>query len=96
MASSKQRVSRFRSQIRRLIAEIEACMHAGRRDADRECQFQTQAFQERCGQAEQLTSQLDAVTAKDRTGWSLRDGDAHRIHESLKLSLDYFSRDADQ
>jgi hypothetical protein len=94
MTSSQHPVRRFRSEIRRLIEEIEACIHARQPDGDREYRFQAEAFQERCGQAEQLTEQLD--TGKDDdSGWSRRDGDAYRIQESLQLSLDYFRGDRD-
>jgi len=91
MAYTRQRISRFRSEIKKLIAEIQDYIPQNGSPRDREFHFQRQAFKERCDQAEQLTRQLDAEDdAKKQSAWSRRDGDARRIRESLKLSLDYF------
>jgi len=91
MAYARQRIIRFRSEIKKLIAEIHDYIGQDGSPRDREFRFQRQAFHERCDQAEQLTRQLDSEDdAKNQGAWSLRDGDARRIHESLKLSLDYF------
>ena len=90
MLSGDSYIEKFCSEISRLVAEVQALIRTEDNDADRERQFQTQAFQERCSQAEQLTRQLHAT---DVGNSMLRDGDAHRIQESLKLSLAYFRRD---
>ena len=54
---------------------------------NREAAFQREAFRERCHQARVLASRLAAA---NRSEWSLRSGDAHRVQESLKMSLAYF------
>jgi hypothetical protein len=94
METSKYGVAQFRSEIRRLIAEISTCIRADRNAAaDREYDLQQQAFEERCRQAEQLARTLGSATpGKADDPWAFRDGDAFRIQESLKLSLDYFRR----
>ena len=94
MGATKDRISRFRAEIRKIIAEIEAYIGVDRGSNDSEFSFQRQAFEERCDQAKDLARSLSSDSSgESRTLWSLRDGDAHRIHESLKLSLDYFRRD---
>jgi hypothetical protein len=90
MPSGDSYIEKFCSEISRITAEIQALIRTENDEADREREFQTQAFQERCSQAEQLTSQLHAT---DIGSGILRDGDAHRVQESLKLSLAYFRRD---
>ena len=86
----------FGTEIRKLIAEIKSCIKSQRgksqQDAgDREFDLQWQAFGERCDQAKHLTRSLESSGPGEADSqWSLRDGDAHRIEESLKLSLDYF------
>jgi hypothetical protein len=91
MAGSKNPIKHFRTEIRKIIAEIEACIRVSRSTPDREYEFQRRAFEERCGQAEQLTTTLEpAASGGAKARWSVRDGDAHRIQESLKLSLDFF------
>jgi len=62
-------------------------MRSVQTNRDREFNFQHEAFQERCDQAKSLTSRL---RDKAYSEWSMRSGDAHRIQESLKLSLAYF------
>jgi hypothetical protein len=90
MASTKSTIAQFRSEIKHLIDEIKSCIHSDRENADREFDLQQQAFRERCNQADDLTTYLGSAPDGDESRWSLRDGDAHRIEESLKLSLDYF------
>ena len=94
MGSSKYGITQFRAEIRKLIAEIGTYIRAGRDTTDREYGLQQQAFEERCRQADQLATTLGSATPGEAGDpWALRDGDAHRIQESLKLSLDYFRRD---
>ena len=76
----------FSAEIAKIIAEIEACMHR-RPAADREDDFQQQAFQERRHLAESLTTELSSSTKNE---WPLRSGDAHRLRQALKHSLTYF------
>lgn len=87
MAHSPTRFSQFRSDIRTLIEEIEKCVSAKPRHADREYRLQRAAFEERCEQARRLTEEIQA---DEQTWWNLRDGDAQRVQESLRLSLHYF------
>lgn len=87
MPESSTRFRQFRSDIRKLIDEIEKCVRSERRDSDREYRLQREAFEERCQRAAQLTEQ---ISTDEQTWWGLRDGDAQRIHDSLRLSLDYF------
>ncbi|MFQ5634798.1 MAG: hypothetical protein ACE5G3_05665 [Gammaproteobacteria bacterium] len=91
MPARRSRFSQFRSDVRRLIAEIEKHVRACRRDADREYRLQREAFEERRAHASRLTEE---IAADEQTQWGLRDGDAQRVHESLRLSLDYFRSDA--
>ena len=94
MRATKSPTNRFRAEIRNIITEIEACIGLGQGGQDREYRFQRRAFEERCSQAEHLTAALGpAASGNAQTWWLLHDGDAHRVHESLKLSLDYFRRD---
>ncbi|NND35758.1 MAG: hypothetical protein HKN81_01370 [Gammaproteobacteria bacterium] len=87
MPASPSRFRQFRADIRRLIAEIENCMHARPQESDREYSLQVEVFEERCNHAERLAQEI----AKDeQTLWGLRDGDARRLQDSLRLSLDYF------
>jgi len=90
MATKDHPVIRFRSDITSLIAEVESCMPAEQPPRDREFGLQREAFRERCRQAKNLANRLGA---DNRFEWCLRSGDAHRIQESLKLSLAYFRRD---
>jgi len=87
MATKHQPVAKFQSDIEALIAEIEACMPSALKNKDREFSYQHDAFRERCHQAKTLAERLGV---KHRSEWSLRSGDAHRIEESLRLSLAYF------
>lgn len=87
MLPSGNFIEQFRAEISRLIAEIEAYMRPDVDTGDREFFFQREAFQERRGQAERLTERLASYRKSQQ---SLLEGDAHRIRESLKLSLDYF------
>jgi len=66
-------------------------MHRLPADADREYQLQRAAFEERAGRAQQLA---DEIALDEQTLWSLRDGDAQRAEDSLRLSLNYFRSDA--
>jgi hypothetical protein len=91
MASTKYGIAQFRTEIRNLIAEIKSCIQSQDELQDREFDLQRQAFHERCDQAHHLTRSLESGQPDEsEIRWSLRDGDAHRIEESLKLSLDYF------
>jgi hypothetical protein len=91
MASTKYGIAQFRTEIRNLIAEIKSCVNPQRETGDREFNLQWQAFRERCDQADHLAGSLDSeIPGRAESQWRLRDGDAHRIEESLKLSLDYF------
>jgi len=91
MATKHHPATQFRDEIAALISAVENCMRSVQtnrnQDRDREFNFQHEAFQERCDQASSLTSRLKNKT---RSEWSMRSGDAHRIQESLKLSLAYF------
>jgi len=89
MATKDHPVNRFRSEIATLIAAVESCMPSQQPDQDREFGLQREAFRERCQQAKTLASRLGV---DNRFEWCLRSGDAHRIEESLKLSLAYFRR----
>lgn len=89
--AAKDCISRFRDEISKIIAEIEDYIGTGRGTDDREFRFQRRAFRERCDQAENLDKALDSPQGENE--WSLHDGDAHRIQESLQLSLDYFRRE---
>jgi len=87
MATKYHPATQFRDEIAALISEVETCMRSVQTNRDREFSFQHEAFQERCEQANSRTSRLKNKT---RSEWSMRSGDAHRIQESLKLSLAYF------
>lgn len=87
MPRSASFVEQFRADISRLITEIEACMRPAEDPQNREFSFQQEAFQERRNQAKRLSKRL-AMCRKSQQ--PLLEGDAHRIHESLKLSLNYF------
>lgn len=91
MSANPSRFRQFRSDIRKLIAEIEkhVCRRPG--NPDREFDMQREAFEERCERAQRLT---DEIAADEQNQWGLRDGDAQRVHDSLRLSLDYFRSDA--
>jgi hypothetical protein len=91
MPENLSRFSQFRSDIRRLVAEIEKYVRVQPRDPDREYRLQCEAFQERRDHASRLA---DEISADEQTQWRLHDGDAQRIHDSLRLSLDYFRPDA--
>jgi len=83
MATKNHPVTKFRSDIAALIAEVENCMRSVPATRGREAELQHEAFRERCCQAKVLA-------AANRSEWTLRSGDAHRVRESLKLSLAYF------
>ncbi len=87
MSRSANFIEQFRSEISRLIAEIEAYMRPDMGTGDRESFFQREAFQERRSQAERLSERLASYRKSQQP---LLEGDAYRIQESLKLSLDYF------
>ena len=89
MSATPRRFSQFRADIRKLVDEIEKHVrpHRGSPIMDRELGFQYEAFAERCDQAQRLQAEI----ADDaQSYWHLRSGDAKRIEESLRLSLDYF------
>ena len=87
MPANSSRFREFRSDIRKLIAEIE--QHIRRRPPakDREYSLQREAFEERVERAERLA---DEISVDEQALWGLHDGDAQRVHDSLRLSLDYF------
>jgi hypothetical protein len=87
MATKNHPASKFRCEITALIAEVEAYLRSTPADLDREFDYQREAFRERCHQAKKLVGRFGPT---NRSEWSLRSGDAHRIEESLKLSLAYF------
>jgi len=89
MSAHPPRFSQFRSDIRKLVAEIERHVRPGR--DDREYRFQYEAFAERCDQAHRLQAE---IADDEQTHWTLRTGDAQRIEDSLRLSLDYFRNNA--
>ena len=91
MSESSSRFSQFRSDIRRLVTEIEKCVSVQPRDSDREYCLQREAFEERRDHASRLAEE---ISADEHTQWRLHDGDAQRIHDSLRLSLDYFRHDS--
>ena len=88
MPAPPPRFSQFRSDIRNLVAEIET--HVRPRRGDREYRFQYEAFAQRRDQAQQLQAE---IAGDEQTHWNLRTGDAQRIEDSLRLSLDYFRTD---
>jgi hypothetical protein len=87
MATRNHPASQFRYDIAALIAEVETCMRSTAGNRDREFDLQREAFRERCHQAKTLVGRFGPT---NRSEWSLRSGDAHRIQESLKLSLAFF------
>ena len=87
MKSKNHPASQFRYDIATLIAEVETCLRSTPTNRDREFDYQREAFRERCHQAKSLVGRFGPT---NRSEWSLRSGDAHRIQESLKLSLAYF------
>jgi hypothetical protein len=87
MSSAANFIEQFRADISRLISEIETCMGPAKDPENREFTFQREAFRERRHQAQRLSKRLAACRESQQT---LLEGDAYRIHESLKLSLDYF------
>ncbi len=87
MAQKDHPATKFRHEIKALIAEVEACMPPVSKDCDREFNLQREAFDERRQQATALSGQLGIAQHSE---WCMRSGDAHRIHEALKLSLTYF------
>jgi len=91
MPSNPTRFSQFRADIRKLIAEIENYVRATPRPADREYRLQREAFEERAERAKRLAEE---ISTDEKTWWGLRDGDAQRAEDSLRLSLDYFRPDA--
>jgi hypothetical protein len=91
MSSKPMRFNQFRSDIRQLIDEVEQHLSARPNASDREYRLQREAFEERRSNARQLTAQIES---NEQIQWGLRDGDAQRVHESLRLSLNYFRPDA--
>lgn len=87
MSTNVSRFSQFRSDIHGLIAEIEHHIRRRPLGVDREFRLQCEAFEERCLRAECLEQE---IAADEQTQWGLRDGDAQRLQDSLRLSLDYF------
>jgi hypothetical protein len=77
----------FSSKIAALIAEIEACLGTSEPSADREARLQREAFLDRSQQARNFARRLASASEQE---WSRRSGDAHRIHQALRHSLDYF------
>ncbi|MGI9342141.1 MAG: hypothetical protein ACR2QV_04785 [Gammaproteobacteria bacterium] len=91
MATVRSRFTQFRADIRQLISEIERYVGGRQARADREYQLQCEAFEERRDRAQQLSEEIET---DEQTMWGLRDGDAKRVHDSLRMSLDYFRQDA--
>lgn len=91
MSSKPMRFSQFRTDIRQLIDEVEQHLSARPSAGDREYRLQREAFEERRNNARQLTAQIES---DERKQWHLRDGDAERVQESLRLSLHFFRPDA--
>jgi hypothetical protein len=91
MSAARFRFKQFRADIRQLIAEIERYVGGRRARADREFRLQCEAFEERRDKAHQLAEEIET---DEQTMWGLRDGDAQRVHDSLRMSLDYFRQDA--
>ncbi len=91
MSPKPTRFSQFRSDIRQLIDEVEKHLGSRPNAGDREYRLQREAFEERRRNARQLTAQIES---NERAQWGLRDGDAQRVQDSLRLSLDYFRPDA--
>jgi hypothetical protein len=87
MSRSGNFIEQIRTEIGRLIAEIEAYMRPDPVAGDRELFFQREVFQERRSQAERLSERIASYRKNQQ---SLLEGDAHRIKESLELSLNYF------
>jgi DNA-binding transcriptional MerR regulator len=87
MSRSTKFIRQFRTEVGRLIAEIEACMRHDSDSGNRELDLQREAYEERRDQAERLSRRLASYRESQQF---LLEGDAHRIQESLKLSLDYF------
>ena len=87
MSRSGNFIEQIRIEISRLIAEIEAYMRPDESTGDRELFFQREAFRERCSQAERLSERIASYRKNQH---SLLEGDAHRIKDSLQVSLDYF------
>lgn len=79
----------FRNEIETLIAEIDACIPDASVASDREHELQEQVYRERCSQARSLSEMLIAHGGQR---WAQLDGDAHRIREALRMSLDFFRR----
>ena len=88
MSISCAKTLEFRDDIEQLIAEIDDCMPIVAAN-DREHEFQREAYQERRSQAQRL---FELLASREESQWSRLDGDAHRIHEALKLSLAFFRR----
>ena len=87
MATQRPLGQTFNSNIAALIAEIESCLNVSRPYADRESRLQREAFRERSRQARNLARRLASASEQE---WSQRSGDAHRIQQSLRHSLQYF------
>ena len=91
MPANPTRFNQFRSDIRQLIDEVEKHLRHQPTADDREYRLQREAFEERRNKAHDLTAQIET---DEPTQWGLRDGDAKRVHDSLRLSLNFFRPDA--
>ena len=89
MAANQHPGDRFTLNISALIAEIESCLEKTPSVSDRESTLQREAFRERSNQARCL---VDRLAARGANEWSLCSGEAHRLQESLQLSLRFFRR----
>jgi len=88
MSISCAKTLEFRDDIEQLIAEIDDCLPQVAAN-DREHELQRAAYHERRSQAQRL---FETLRSREESQWSRLDGDAHRIHEALKLSLAFFRR----
>ncbi len=74
-----------------LIRRIRSCIPTGhttsQRRSDREYQLQLCAFEERC---EQVQNFAERLTASRCTSPLLVEGETHRLHQALALSLEFF------
>ena len=91
MPAKVSRFRQFRAEIRQLIDEVEQHMRGRPPGRDREYLLQRKAFEERREHARRLTAEIER---DEQNLWGLRDGDAERARESLRLSLDFFRTDA--
>ena len=91
MPANPSRFNQFRSDIRQLIDEVERHLRTRPGTDDREYRLQREVFEERRNHAQDLTAQIET---DEPTQWGLRDGDAKRVQDSLRLSLNFFRPDA--